>query len=100
MMAASVPILRTLLRQAPEPTKPPTATMTMTRRTGTTESFSAGSKNTVVIESNRSSAERRISFWGLLGEEKDSGHSREGSGQIWRVNEVAVEYEPRKPADV
>lgn len=97
MMAASVPILRTLLRQAREPTK---HALTTTKRTGTAETFSAGSKNTVVIESNRSSAERRISFWGLLGEEKESGHSREGSGQIWRVNEVAVEYETRKTADV
>ena len=100
MMAASVPILRTLLRQTPESAKQP-FTATMTKRTATDETISMGNKSTVVIESNRSSSEKRVSFWGLLGdEEKSSGHAREGSGQIWRVNEVAVEYEPRKTVNV
>lgn len=100
MMAASVPILRTLLRESPESTKQPF--VTSPRRALTAESFSAQSQRTVVIESsNRGSGEKHLSFWGMLGdEEKEGGHVREGSEQSWRVNEVAVEYETRKKEDI
>ena len=95
MMAASVPVLRTLLRQ-PQTTKPTHATSP--KRVPTSETFSMQSRSTVVIESsNRASGERRLSFWGMLGDEdKETGHVREGSGQIWKVNEVAVEYETKE----
>lgn len=98
-MAASVPILRSLLRQPQESMRQPLTTSP--KRAATAESVMQ-SQSTVVIEtSNRGSSEKRISFWGLLGEdEKGVGHVMEGSGQIWRVNEVAVEYEPRRVKDV
>lgn len=94
MMAASVPVLRTLLRHLPKSSKQ--AQTTSPKRTFTGDTL-VQSQNMVVIESsNGANREKRISFWGRLGnEEKEIGHARMGSGQIWKVNEVAVEYESR-----
>lgn len=99
MMAASVPVLRTLLRQPSKSAKQPIATSPKRAFTGDTL---VQNPNTVVIESsNRGSSEKGVSFWGKLGdEEKEVGHVRMGSGQIWRINEVAIEYETREKARV
>ena len=95
MMAASVPVLRTLLlRQPSKSAKQPIAASPKRTFTGDTL---VQNQNTVIIESsNGYSDTKRISFWGRLAdEEREVDHVRMGSGQILRVNEVAVAYESR-----
>ncbi len=90
----SIPVLRTLLRQSTlSPKRAQQATIT--KRTLTADTFTMQGQNTVLIESLRASAEKRSSFWGVLLDEKEEKSERVGAGEIWKVHEVAVEYETR-----
>lgn len=94
MMAASVPVLRSLLRQK---SKSREKGSPISKEKFTAESFTMQSQSTVVIESRRVSSDK-VSFW------RSGSHSRAASrdvangeveppmGQILQVNEVAVEY--------
>ncbi|SPO06835.1 uncharacterized protein DNG_09529 [Cephalotrichum gorgonifer] len=106
MMAASVPILRTLLRQPAvrSAARHPPKSLSP-KRAFTAESFSMQRQSTVLISCTRASSERTTSFWGMLRDEKEEEEGRggggaggaegSGAGGIWKVDEVVVEYEDR-----
>ena len=104
IMAASVPVLRSLLRQKQSSAKSPNPETPESKVKFAAESFTMQSQSTVVIESRRvsTSADSRLPFWrtsvlGGGGGSDDKAYAKDGvpepaMGQILQVSEVAVEY--------
>lgn len=90
MMAASVPVLRSLLHKK---AKVSSQESPILKTKFTAESFTMQSQSTVVIESRRVSADTRLPFWKSSDDRVSRDVANEPAmGQILQVNEVAVEY--------
>jgi hypothetical protein len=92
IMAASVPVLRSLLKSKTK-YKPPSPSPMGQRMKFNPQSFTMQSQSTVVIESRRRSVDKEKSFW------KSESRSARTSldlqpqeGTILQISEVAIEY--------